>query len=198
MELYSWRRNTASSSEANSLGNSLLFSLQKFVTDAVFLVLCFDILRVNTLLKATLFFCLCFPLFLAVTDNKCIEYLSFCAISPCFCCWELIFCLISGFCGYHLVEKNTAGTWITYNHVRKAINSNYTIFGFCALKVPKALVSSNAQTKCKLIFGFFPNFLLYLNVCHPLPPILWKGPTATYTFPHLHIEYHILLQCPHL
>lgn len=80
---------------------------------------------------------------------------SFCAISPCFCCWELIFCLISGFCGYHLVEKNTAGTWITYNHVRKAINSNYTIYGVCALKVPKALVSSNAQTKCKLVFVFF-------------------------------------------
>lgn len=50
-------------------------------------------------------------------------------------------------------------------------------------------------------FGFyylFPNFLLYLNVSHPPPPILWKRPTAAYTFPHLHTKYGAtLLECPH-
>lgn len=71
-------------------------------------------------------------------------------------------------------------------------------FVFCALKVPKALVSSNAQTKFKFIPPSPCNFLLHLNVRHPLLPILWKRPTPAYTFPHLHIEYHVPLQCPHL
>lgn len=36
---------------------------------------------------------------------------------------------------------------MTERDVRKAINSDYTIYAFCALKVFKALVSSNAQAK---------------------------------------------------
>lgn len=72
------------------------------------------------------------------------------------------FCLISGFCGYHRMEKNTAGTErITYNNVRKTINSSYTIDAFCALEVPKVSVSSNAEV-------YFRNFLSFLGACNLL------------------------------
>lgn len=62
MELYLWRKKAASSSEVISSGKSLLFSLREFAV-AVFLVLCFDILIVNTHLKAMLVF----SVFLAVS-----------------------------------------------------------------------------------------------------------------------------------
>lgn len=84
---------------------------------------------------------------------------------PCFYCWELIFCLISGFCGYHLMEKNAAGPWrITYNDVRKAINSNCTIHAFCALKVPKTLVFLKYLNQFEIFF-FFCNFLSHPAAC---------------------------------
>lgn len=60
------------------------------------------------------------------------------------------------------MEKNTAGTErITYNNVRKTINSSYTIDAFRALEVPKVLVSSNAEV-------YFRNFLSFLGACNLL------------------------------
>lgn len=50
---------------------------------------------------------------------------------------------------------------MTERHVRKAINSDYTIYAFCALKVFKALVSSNAQAKEDCFFLFFVYFLIF-------------------------------------
>lgn len=85
---------------------------------------------------------------------------------PCFYCWELIFCLISGFCGYHLMEKNAAGPWrIIYNDVRKAINSNCTIHAFCALKVPKTLVFLKCLNQVEIFFYFFL-VIFFLTLLH--------------------------------
>lgn len=106
--------------------------------------------------KQTFFF-----LSLTVPDNKCVKYPSV-LYHHATAVGSSSFCLISGFCGYHWMDKNTAGTGrITYNDVRKTINSSSTIDAFCALEVPKVLVSSNPEV-------YFRNFLSFLGACNLL------------------------------